>query len=70
MFYFAQRIALKNQEGELVFQKESADKLTFKKDDQFIEFSKSDFPIEDVILTWENVKLFGKSKIKRLARAY
>ena len=70
MFYFAQRIALKNQEGELVFQKETEGKLSFKKGSELIEFSKSEFPVDDVILIWESVKLFGKSKIKRLARAY
>lgn len=69
MFYFLQKISLKNHSGEFVFIKEDDQDLHFKKDGQLVKFSKELFPKNDIIELWETVKLFGRTPIRRLARA-
>ena len=69
MLYFLQKIRLKNHSGEFVFIREDDEHLHFKKDDQVVKFSKETFPKNDIVEIWETVKLFGRTPIRRLARA-
>lgn len=69
MFYFLQKIGLKNHSGEFVFIREDDQYLYFKQDGQVVKFSKETFPKNDIVEIWETVKLFGKTPIRRLARA-
>ncbi|WP_026995154.1 hypothetical protein [Flectobacillus major] len=70
MFYFNQKIQLKNDSKTYIFKKEVNDILVFQSEGQTFEFQKEEFAQDNVIVLWETVKLFGGTPIKRLARAY
>ena len=69
MFYFLQKIQLKNREGYFIFVKEVDGILIFKHKDGIAEFAKESFLQADVIELYETVKLFGRTPIKRVLRA-
>lgn len=69
MFYFLQIIELKNRKGQFIFLRESGENLTFINENQYTTISKDDFKSEEVTELYETVKLFGRTKIKRILRA-
>lgn len=69
MFYFLQKVSLKNHLGVYVFLKEDDEFLYFKKDEKEVKFSKESLTKSDIVEIWETVKLFGETPIRRLARA-
>lgn len=69
MFYFLQIIELKNRKGQFIFLRESDENLTFINENQYTTISKDDFKNEEVTELYETVKLFGRTKIKRILRA-
>ncbi|MFY7829882.1 MAG: hypothetical protein ACOVQ4_22290 [Flectobacillus sp.] len=69
MFYFNQKIQLKNDSKTYIFKKEVNNILVFQSEGQTFEFQKDEFAQDNVIVLWETVKLFGGTPIKRLARA-
>ncbi|MDI9871325.1 hypothetical protein [Flectobacillus roseus] len=69
MFYFNQKIQLKNDSKTYIFKKEVNNILVFQSEGQTFEFQKDEFAQDNVIVLWETIKLFGGTPIKRLARA-
>ncbi len=69
MFYFNQKIQLKNDSKTYIFKKEVNNILVFQSEGQTFEFPREEFTQDNVIVLWETVKLFGGTPIKRLARA-
>lgn len=69
MFYFNQKIQLKNDSKTYIFKKEVNNTLIFQSEGQIFEFSKEEFAQDNVIVLWETVNLFGGKPIRRLARA-
>ncbi|MCP9765136.1 hypothetical protein [Lacihabitans soyangensis] len=71
MLYFNQIVEIKDIPGKLVFKGENNVSLKFysKNANAEIEIEKASFCKSKLTEIWEEVK-YGKSKIKRLARAY
>lgn len=69
MFYFNQKIQLKNDSKTYIFKKEVNNILVFQSEGKTFEFDKEEFSQDNVIVLWETVKLFGGTPIRRLARA-
>lgn len=69
MFYFNQKIQLKNDAKTYIFKKEVNNILVFQSEGKTFEFHKEEFAQDNVIVLWETVNLFGGKPIRRLARA-